>query len=187
METWCWVTCLSREEGPDDVQKSLQSQPFSDAATADLEASCKSSVLGLLYLLHHLNPIRVSFLLSILCTNCPFVSFVSGPSSTTKQRPLCHDPASFPRAHLDRSPRRNQDSPFCSWPQGQRKGPHTVQPTTRNVAFSLRCVVILNIIITNKNMAHIPPAGLKILGGRIIGISRVQEARLDGPVHIIPW
>jgi len=49
-----------------------------------------------------------------------------------------------------------------------------------NPAFSLCCVVILNIIIGNKNMARIPSTALKLLRGKINGISREKKARLHG-------
>lgn len=36
-------------------------------------------------------------------------------------------------------------------------------------------------------MAHIPFTGLKLLGGKVIGISREQKARLGGSVNMMIW
>lgn len=38
-----------------------------------------------------------------------------------------------------------------------------------------------------KNMAHIPFAGLKLLGAKVIGISREQKVRLGGSVDMMLW
>lgn len=113
--------CLSREERHQvtsryhfSLNHSLRSSSWFGGLWQELSSR-------LLYLLHHLNPIRVPFLLQFSAPTVPlFISLqdVLGPSSITQQRSLCHDPAGFPRAHLDR---RNQDSPCCSWPRGREK------------------------------------------------------------------